>query len=249
MGFAEGHNTWSVAAVRFLRLLTTIIMANGAIFEALLKPTIVRSRGSRRQRLYTDKTFYIRNKHEVMPQCGVSTANGTPCQRRTDGGPCFMHDESGPPSSHGGQPGNKNAVGNSGGGAPPLNANAVIHAGFSDPEKHYQRLEGEAKEWVDDLADSITEQSKAGFSPEETKRLARRIATLHHQWDCAAVDTLERGWVIEREETHEPAGKTYTVNRLNPALRAGRSMSRRKYRLYRTLRTYSIPDGRPWSEW
>lgn len=184
-----------------------------------------------------------------MPQCGVLTANDTPCQRRTDGGPCFMHDANGPPSSHGGQPGNDNAVGNSGGGAPPLNTNAQIHAGFANIEKHYQRLEGEEKEWVDNLAEAIAERSKADFSSTKRDRLALRIAILHHKWHCAVADTFDRGWVIEREETHEPTGETDTVRRLNPALRADLSMSRKMRRLYRTLRTYSTPDGRPWTEW
>lgn len=184
-----------------------------------------------------------------MAQCGVSTANGTPCQRRTDGGPCFMHDESGPPSRHGGQPGNENAVGNSGGGAPPLNFNAGIHAGFSDVEKHYERLHSEVKQWVNDLAESYVAASKADLPREEIEAKARELATLTHMWRCAAADTLRRGWSLEYEETHEPTGKTYTVHRLNPALRADKAINRRCQRLMRELRVYNSPDGRPWDEW
>jgi hypothetical protein len=184
-----------------------------------------------------------------MAHCDVPTASGTPCQRLTDGGPCFMHDESGPSSDHGGQPGNTNAVGNSGGGAPPLNTNAMIHGGFSDPDKYYQRLDGEAKAWVDGLTDCIVARSKAEFTAAQTKRLARRAATLHHQWYSTAIDTRERGLVVERQETHEPTGTTSTVERVNPALLAGRWISRQGSRIHRTLRTYSTPDGRPWTEW
>lgn len=184
-----------------------------------------------------------------MPQCGELTADGVPCQRRTDGNPCFMHDASGPPSGHGGQLENNNAVGNAGGGAPPLNTNAQIHAGFADVDKHYFRLEGDEKEWVNALAEAISERSKSDFSAKERNRLARKIATFHHQWHCAVTDTFQRGWVLEREETHEPTGKTYTVQRLNPATRADLMISHRMRRLYRLLRTYSTPDGRPWTEW
>jgi hypothetical protein len=184
-----------------------------------------------------------------MAHYGVPTASGTPCQRRTDGGPCFMHDESGPPSDHGGRPGNTNAVGNSGGGAPPLNTNAMIHGGFSDPDKYYQRLDGEAKTWVDGLTDCIVARSKAEFTAEQTKRLARRAATLHHQWYSTAMDTRERGLVVERKKSHEPTGTTSTVERVNPALPVGRSLSRQEHRIYRTLGVYPTPNDCPWTEW
>lgn len=61
----------------------------------------------------------------MSPNCGHPTPNGT-CQRPVpeEGIRCFMHDESGPPSTHGAPPGNQNAIGNSGGGAPVGNANA-----------------------------------------------------------------------------------------------------------------------------
>jgi hypothetical protein len=59
----------------------------------------------------------------------------------------------------GGAPvGNTNAVGNSGGpGAPPGNARAATHHGWSDPLKHYHRLAGEAKAAADELAQSAYE--------------------------------------------------------------------------------------------
>lgn len=183
-----------------------------------------------------------------MPTCGVSTDSGTECQRRTDGGPCFMHDRSGPPSSHGAPLRNNNAVGNSGGGAPPLNFNAEVHAGFSDWEKHYERLWGDAKEWVDELTKDYINRSRADLSDEEIEAKAREAGTLAHMWRCASADSFRRGWVLEHEETHETTGETYTVHRLNAALRADLAISRRKRRLARELRVYRTPDGLPHSE-
>lgn len=107
-----------------------------------------------------------------MPTCGASTDSGTECQRRTDGEPCFMHDWDGPPSSHGAPLGNNNAVGNSGGGAPKGNFNAGIHAGFSDWRKHYERLWGEAKEWVDELTEDYIARSKADLPDREIEAKA-----------------------------------------------------------------------------
>lgn len=184
-----------------------------------------------------------------MPECGVLTDSGKECQRRTDGGPCFMHDLSGPPSSHGAPLGNDNAVGNSGGGAPPLNSNAVVHAGFSNWEKHYERLRGEAKKWVDEIAEDHINRSKADLPEDVIESKAREVSTLAHMWRCASADSLKRGPVLEHEETHEPTGKTYTVHRLNPAFRADMAISRRELRLTRELRVYNTPDGRPWTEW
>jgi hypothetical protein len=145
--------------------------------------------------------------------------------------------------------GNDFAVGNSGGGAPPLNVNAEVHAGFSDWEKHYERLWGEAKEDADEIAQEYVEISKADLPPEVIEEKAREYATLGHMWMCVTKDTFERGWVLEREETHEPTGETYTVHRRNPALRADIAISRRQRELARELRLYSTPDGRPWTEW
>lgn len=183
-----------------------------------------------------------------MPECGVLTDCGTECQRRTDGGPCFMHSDGGPPSSHGAPSGNDNAVGNSGGGAPKGNFNAGIHAGFSDWRKHYERLAPDAREWADKYAESLITRSKADLPDSEIETRAREAGTLAHMWDCAAVDTFERGWVIEREETHEPTGKIYTVARSNPALRAELAISRRKRAIARELRVYHTPDGLPHDE-
>lgn len=180
-----------------------------------------------------------------MATCGVLTDRDTRCQRRTDGGRCFMHDSSGPPSSHGAPHGNDNAVGNSGGGAPVLNFNAGTHAGFSDVEKHYQRLWGDAKEWVDELAADYVEVSKANLPQTVIDGKACELATLSHLWRCTTVDTLDRGWVIEDEQTHEPTGQTYSVSRLNPALRAEMAISRRERELFRVLRLAPTPDGRP----
>ena len=61
-----------------------------------------------------------------MPTCGEQTDDGSPCGRLVgaESARCFLHDESGPPSSHGAPTGNDNAVGNAGGGASDGNTNA-----------------------------------------------------------------------------------------------------------------------------
>lgn len=160
-----------------------------------------------------------------------------------------MHDATGPPSSHGAPTGNQNAVGNSGGGALPLNFNAGTHAGFSSVDKHYRRLYGEAKEEIDRLAAGYVEVSKANLPRAAIKEKARELATLDHLWACTTIDTLDRGLSIKTEETHEPTGQTYTVHRLNPAIRAEFANSSREFALWRELRLYPSPDGRPCSEW
>jgi hypothetical protein len=183
-----------------------------------------------------------------MPTCGALTDSGTECQRRTDGGPCFIHSDGGPPSSHGAPPGNDNAVGNSGGGAPEGNFNAGIHAGFSDWRKHYERLTPDAKAWVDEHAESLITRSKADLTDSEIEAKAREAGTLAHMWRCATADSLKRGWVLESDETHEPTGKSYSVRRLNPALRADLAISRRIRALARELQVYHTPDGLPHHE-
>lgn len=153
-----------------------------------------------------------------MPTCGDPTSDGTPCNRRTDGG------------------------------APKGNFNAGIHAGFSDWRKHYDRLGPDVREWVDNYADSLITRSKADLPDSEIEAKARETGTLAHMWRCASADSFKRGWVLESEETHEPTGKTYTIHRLNAALRADLAISRRKRALARELRVYRTPDGLPHSE-
>lgn len=83
---------------------------------------------------------------------GHPTPSG-PCERRPDVDHCFMHNENSPPRSHGAPLGNDNAKGNPG-GAPIGNFNAGTHGAWSDWRKHYDRLVGDAKKYVDGLVRS-----------------------------------------------------------------------------------------------
>lgn len=170
-----------------------------------------------------------------MATCGVFTDRDTECRRRTDGGPCFMHDSSGPPSSHGAPAGNQNAGGNAGGGAPELNFNAGTHGGFSDWEKHYERLVGDDKRRVDERTAGYVDCSRANLPDMVIEGMARELATLSDMWYGTTLDTLDRGPVLEQEKTHEPTGQTYTVYRLNPAFRAEMANSAREFELWEDL--------------
>lgn len=74
-------------------------------------------------------------------RCGSPTPSGPGEHRVADTvDHCFLHDDSGLPSSHGVPPENHNAVGNSGGSAPTGNCNAAKYHDWSDPDLHYNRL-------------------------------------------------------------------------------------------------------------
>lgn len=71
--------------------------------------------------------------------------------------------------------------------------------------------------YVGKLVESYVEESKADLPDDEIRKKARRLATYHLQWDGAAADTLERGFVIEEEIGHD--GGTHTITKLNRFLR------------------------------
>lgn len=79
---------------------------------------------------------------------------------------CFMHNESGPPSSHVAPIGNDNAEGNSGGDAPELNLNTAKYGAWYDWRKLYEHLEGDAKASVEELTESSIESSNKSDSEE-----------------------------------------------------------------------------------
>ena len=153
-----------------------------------------------------------------MVTCGHTTPTG-PCERTVadESDLCFMHDGGSPPG-HGAPVGNDNAAGNSGGGAPQGNANAVKYHGWSDPNIHYNRLEGEAKKWVDDRTNWYVELASADLSEEEITKKARRLATIEHQGWLSIADELDRGIVLEREVEYN--GQTFTKTVVNPATEA-----------------------------
>ncbi|WP_049942098.1 hypothetical protein [Haloterrigena turkmenica] len=135
---------------------------------------------------------------------------------------------------------------NPGGDAPIGNDNSATHNGWSDPDKYYDRLEGKANEYVDELAESYIKESKADLPEDERRKKARRLATYHLQWDSAAADTLERGVVLEEEIEHE--GETYIISKINPAFEADNRINSKQMKLMRELRVYNSPDGLSWTE-
>ena len=180
-----------------------------------------------------------------MPTCGEVTHTGDACQRPTDGRPCFLHDESGPPSTHGAPLGNDNAVGNSGGGAPRLNSNAEIHGGFGEWRKVYDRLDGKTKEHTNLLIADLREIAREhapDIDPERREELIQEYATLSIMHEKASCDAFAfdtdgaRGFVIEEER--ESGGETYTSYKANPALRASRSHTARQRELSEELCLY-----------
>lgn len=116
---------------------------------------------------------------DSMPTCDYPTDNGS-CGYlvHNDDAHCFMHDGSGPPSSHGAPPGNDNAVGNSGGGPPRLNTNAMKYGSWNDPLKVYERLDGEERARADELQRDYRERSNADLSGEKMQTKTRRLAVL-----------------------------------------------------------------------
>lgn len=145
-------------------------------------------------------------------------------------------------NSGGGAPeGNDNAVGNDG-GAPKWNWNAAKHHGWSDPLKHYHRLGGEGKEWVNDLLAAYVERyalvhrmdAEEVEADEDVMDDLRSLAAMLHQWRLATASTLRDGMIVEREREYEkPNGEmvTYTAEVVNPAENASLRTSQRERNL------------------
>lgn len=186
-----------------------------------------------------------------MPICSHPTDTGR-CQRSVhdEDTRCFMHDESGPPSSHGAPKGNQNAVGNSGGGAPVRNTNAKKYGSWCDPLKEYDRLDDQGQAFVEELVRDTVDRSKADLSKTQIKTKARRMGVLslmHSRgWAYALGDSGE-GLAVEREREFED-GRTVTKVVLNPAIEADHRNRSKAYKIKRELRVFRTPDGLPWSD-
>lgn len=98
----------------------------------------------------------------------------------------------------GAPPGNQNAVGNPGGGAPALNSNAQKHGAFSyDHDRLYDRLardEPDVRAFVDTLEARI--EVRADDLPNLEQR-ARAVALQIVLHDRAVRDVQDRGVVLE----------------------------------------------------
>jgi hypothetical protein len=102
-----------------------------------------------------------------VEQCGEPTSNG-PCERGVKGGgPCFMHDEDGPPDGH---------------GAPKGNLNAADHYLYVEREKMFEALS--AGQQIRLLAnyEDLLDQSVLDFDVEYRE----------HQIDCRDIPEDER---------------------------------------------------------
>lgn len=173
----------------------------------------------------------------------TATAKSTDerCQRPATGahGKCRFHGgASTGPSNTSALKGNQHAAGNSGGGAPQGNTNAEKSGAWSDWEKVYERLDDDAREYVDRIADDAIETARE-YAPDvdedRRERLAREYATLHILWNRAAVDTFERGMTLT--ETYDLSdGGTVTVPKVNPTLRRGLDISGRQRMIAKELR-------------
>lgn len=187
-----------------------------------------------------------------MATCEYPTNTG-PCQRSVhdEDAHCFMHDGAGTPPRHGAPLGNQNAVGNSGGGAPPRNTNAEKYGSWNDPLKEYDRFDDRSKEFVEELVRDIVARSKADLPEEQIEMKARRIAVLnvmHSRGWAYALDNDDcEGLAVERERELED-GTTVIVVVLNPAIEADHRNDSKSYKLQRELRTYPTPDGRPYPD-
>lgn len=180
-------------------------------------------------------------------RCGAPTSSGS-CDRLIpeEAEACFMHTGDGPPNSHGAPIGNTNAIGNSGGGAPVGNTNALKYGSWSDPEKHYERLEGKSKQFVDELIGDIIDRSKADLPQGEIEAKARRLASVMHLENNGWAHAFDEGLTVERER--EVGGSTVTDEVVHPAVEGDFRLSSKVSKLYRELRLYPSPDGRPWSD-
>lgn len=186
--------------------------------------------------------------------CGATNRNGEPCQLPAGWGTpgsggerCKFHGGASPgPSDTSYLEGNTYAENNPGGGAPVGNDNSAVHNGWADPDKFYERLDEDRKEYVDKLTESYVKESKADLPEDEIRKKARRLSTYHVQYLETAGDTFDRGWVLEEEIEYE--GETYTKRKVNPALKAGHRINSKDMKLMRELRAYGTSDGLPYPE-
>ena len=180
----------------------------------------------------------IGTRREMATYCNYPASNGSCGREIADGREhCYLHgDSGGTPPGHGAPVGNDNAVGNSGGGAPKGNTNALKYGGWCDSGKLYDRLRGEAKEWVDTMVDAYADRYREheGEPSEDTMREFEKLATMSHQQRLALGESIRTGvaggLLIEREEEREIDGETVTVTTRvpHPASTASLHLSSRR---------------------
>ncbi|MFC6723623.1 hypothetical protein ACFQE1_04315 [Halobium palmae] len=137
--------------------------------------------------------------------------------------------------------GNDHAVDNSGGGAPEQNTNAATHGAFSDWRKHDARLEGEAREYVDELYAETLAHARVtapDLDPEKRQQLARESAVLCHLETLAMNDGVDRGIAFEKDVEYEDENGgawSGTVPAVNPAMIQASAISSRQREIHHEL--------------
>lgn len=194
------------------------------------------------------------NDSKQVRRCGAETRDGTPCEKYPAKGAtrCRFHGgaSTGPKETDAlseRMQGNDYAVGNDG-GAPELNTNAQSHGGWGDWRTVYERLEGDRKAWVDELAECHIDNADlenvdadSSLSEGEVREKAVEAAVLSVLERRAHADSFKRGWVLEEEVVAD--GETYTNQKVNPALDAGLKHSARQRNLLSEIGVYPVRPG------
>lgn len=141
--------------------------------------------------------------------------------------------------------GNDHAVGYTGGGAPPLNMNAMKHGAWNDPLTENERLDGNDKRLVDSLADEAVNRSKTELPRDRLAMECHRYAALLY------LATSSRGWAhafeedgIEVVRERTVGGVTVIELALHPAIEADRRTNAKLCTLERELRLHPSSNGR-----
>lgn len=183
--------------------------------------------------------------------CGLPAGWGTP---GSGGDRCRFHGgaSTGPKDTEHLE-NNDFAENNAGGGAPALNTNAQTANGiWSDWRKVYERLDGDKKEYVERIAESIIDSSEPhtpDMDADRRERLAREDAVLRVlkgrvDFDIyAGLDTGgqepaadARGVMVEEEVVVD--GESYTIDKQNPALDRRGQVTARQRAIREELRYY-----------
>jgi hypothetical protein len=130
-----------------------------------------------------------------------------------------------------------------------LNQNSWKHGAFADIEKIDARLEGNAREYVDTLTESLLDRAAETvpeMAPDRRRALAREAALLMYQkaiadGDLIASENGGRGFGWEREHTIElDTGETvtYTEPVANPVWRQSIRLGDREHRIWDELQLW-----------
>ena len=160
--------------------------------------------------------------------CGAPTSNGSPCRRSVgDEDRCFMHREDGPPDRHGAPKGNTNGKGNSGGGAPGGNDNALKHGFHTATSRRLERFD-------DDQLALFGDYFLEFIRKAENESAAARLASLAVIADDLEGDLIENGIfrsVVDvdgdrdgESDGERTTGRTPKTETLNALLRVTREL-------------------------